>query len=131
VSLGISQEKAAAMRQEATDSPAAAEGDAEQVYGPLREPLDLMAEELTKCLRYYRSAFPNRNIERAVFVGGQANDKRLCQMLAERLNLPAQIGDPLVHVGPSGGNSLGSQPNMPLPALAVAVGLSIGAQRVA
>jgi hypothetical protein len=63
-----------------------------------------------------------------VFLGGQAYDKRLCQTLAKRLAMPAQIGDPLAGIYREPGSeydagalSEGSQPEW-----AVAVGLSLG-----
>ena len=83
---------------------------------------------MTQCLRYYESVFRHRTVERAIFVGGQAYDKRLCQSLAQRLNVPAQIGDPLVRVkrSPGAGARLNFDWRQPQPAWAVAVGLSLG-----
>ena len=68
-----------------------------------------------------------------VLAGGQAYDKRLCQSLAERLNLPAQIGDPLVRIGRVAGAGLqiGLDRREPQPQWAVAVGLSLGAAQAA
>ncbi len=89
--------------------------------------VDLLGEHLTSCLRYYESVFPNRPVERAVFLGGQAYDKRLCQALARHLTLPAQIGDPLAGIGQEEGAAESVSPNEEgLPDWAVAVGLSIG-----
>jgi Tfp pilus assembly PilM family ATPase len=67
-------------------------------------------------------------VERAIFVGGQAFDKPLCQALARRLNLPAQIGDPLVRIKRSkeATDRLNLDWRQPQPAWAVAVGLSLG-----
>ncbi len=128
--LDISAEKAHEMRLGMTNKTnAIPEVSPDQIYRLLDEPLGLLTEELTQCLRYYESAFPNRTIERAIFVGGQACDKRLCQVIAQRLNLPAQIGDPLLRFtyaeGADTGLELGD--DKPHPALAVAVGLSLGA----
>ncbi|MCK4276683.1 MAG: type IV pilus assembly protein PilM [Phycisphaerae bacterium] len=105
----------------------------DELYSMLGEELDALADELTQCLRYYESVFRNRNIERAIFVGGQARDRRLCQAIAQRLNLPAQIGDPLLRFGcvEGAGATMGLQRNEPCPALAVAVGLSLGTSRAA
>jgi len=111
-----------------TDRQNAADISQEEIYHMLAGELDVLADELTQCLRYYESVFRNRNIERAIFVGGQAYDRKLCQLVAQRLNLPAQIGDPLLRLRcPDGvGRSVGLQHNEPCPALAVAVGLSLG-----
>ncbi|MCK4602323.1 MAG: hypothetical protein KAU28_07640, partial [Phycisphaerae bacterium] len=71
--------------------------------------------------------------ERAIFVGGQALDKRLCQSIAKRLNLPAQIGDPLLRIKRIDGAGLefGLDRREPQPHWSVAVGLSLGATRAA
>lgn len=108
---------------------------------PLQEALSpavtALSDQVTSCLRYYESVFPNRPLERAVFLGGQAYDKRLCQMLARQLVLPAQIGDPLAGIpresnvpglGSQGdGSRLEASGDESLPDWAVAVGLSLSA----
>lgn len=101
----------------------------DELYHLLDKPLSMMAEELLKCLHYYESIFRNQSIERAIFVGGQAYDKRLCQLLAQRLNLPSQIGDPLMRIKriESAGLDIGLDRREPQPDWAVAVGLSLGA----
>lgn len=88
-----------------------------------------ITDEIAQCLRYCESLFTNHAIECVVFVGGQSNDRRLCQGIAERLGLPAKVGDPMAGIvrsdqaeaafGPDGGR--------PQPAWAVAIGLSLGA----
>jgi type IV pilus assembly protein PilM len=103
--------------------------DAEQLYTAMEQPTQLLTEELMHCLRYYESVFRNQGIERSIFVGGQAYDRRLCQMIARKLNLPAQIGDPLVRIARSEGTTLTSSD--PLPNWAVAVGLSLGGNQAA
>jgi len=107
--------------------------DASQVHRHLVGPVDALAGELSKCLRYYESVFRGRPVERAIFLGGQAYDKELCQALARRLNLPAQIGDPLLRVKrPVGADpDKGMDHREPQPEWAVAVGLSIGAESAA
>ena len=102
----------------------------EELYGLLAEPLAALAGELTQCLRYYESVFRNQSIERAIFLGGQARDRRLCQSIAQHLNLPAQIGDPLVRIVTAQDGSLdaGLDRREPQPRWAVAVGLSIGGE---
>ena len=107
--------------------------DRDEIYALLEPSLDALGGELNKCLRYHESVFRNRAVERAIFLGGQAYDKRLCQSLAQRLNLPAQIGDPLLRIkrvaesGPNDGLDL----RHPRPDWAVAVGLSIGSAAAA
>ena len=105
----------------------------EEIYRHLEEPLGQLAAEITQCLRYCEATFRNQPVERMVLAGGQAYDKRLCQSLAERLNLPAQIGDPLVRIGRVAGAGLqiGLDRREPQPQWAVAVGLSLGAAQAA
>jgi type IV pilus assembly protein PilM len=105
-------------------------GNAEDdLYQLLEGPMATIADELTQCLRYYESAFRNGGVERAIFVGGGAHDKRLCQSLARRLNLPAQIGDPLMRIKHVDGArpEVGIDRRNPQPTWTVAVGLSLGA----
>ncbi len=100
----------------------------DELYRLLDRTLKNIADEMTQCLRYYESVFRSQGVDRAIFVGGQAYDKRLCQAIAQRLNLPSQIGDPLVRMRRSDG--AGVDPKLdwrhPQPAWAVAVGLSLG-----
>ena len=105
----------------------------EEIYRHLEELLSQLASEITQCLRYYEATFRNQPVERMVLAGGQAYDKRLCQSLAERLNLPAQIGDPLARIGRVAGAGLqiGLDRREPQPQWAVAVGLSLGAAQAA
>jgi len=98
-----------------------------QFAGFLNDPIRTLAAELTSCLRYYESVFPNRPVDRAVFLGGQAHDKQLCQTLAQRLSMPARIGDPLANIAhrdQADGDPRSAESG---PDWAVAVGLSLGA----
>ncbi len=106
---------------------------AQEITRHMGSVLDEMTDELTQCLRYYESVFRNQGVERAIFLGGQAVDKRLCQLIAQRLNVPAQIGDPLVRIGSAaaGGPELGIDRREPQPRWAVAVGLSLGSGQAA
>jgi len=101
-----------------------------ELYALLEGELDGMADQLTPCLRYYESVFRNETIERVVFVGGGALDTSLCQGLARRLNLPAQVGDPFVQIrrrAPASGPTGSPSRQKPQPDWAVAIGLTIGA----
>lgn len=104
-----------------------------EIYRLMERPMNVLSNELNKCMRYHESIFHNRSIERAIFLGGQAYDKQLCQSLAQMLNLPAQIGDPLVRVKRVNTEGLksGLDQRAPQPDWAVAVGLCIGATKAA
>lgn len=93
-----------------------------------REPLQKLVEELDFCRRYHESAFPNLPVQRLIFVGGEAHQRALCQSVAQKLMLAAQVGDPLVRMGRTSdiGIESGIDRRVPQPAWAVALGLSIG-----
>jgi type IV pilus assembly protein PilM len=128
--VGVAVEQAHAIRQGLLNGDMQPQQE-EKLYAILAEPMDALADEITKCLRYYESIFRNRSIERAIFIGGQAGDKRLCQSLAKRLDLPAQVGDPLVRVKRPTQGHVGLDQRRPQPRWTVAIGLSIGADRAA
>jgi len=96
-------------------------------YDAIGEAIEEQVSEINKSLRYYESIFPTRPVQRAIFLGGQAMDKRLCQTIARRLNLPSQIGDPFVRVSaPDEGGEVDAFQARPM--WAVAVGLGLGAE---
>jgi Tfp pilus assembly PilM family ATPase len=78
-----------------------------------------------RCLQYYESVFRAGDVDRIVFTGGQAQDRRVCQELAKMVNLPAEIGDPLAAVGCTEAEPSNPE-HQPQPGYAVSVGLSIG-----
>ena len=126
--LGIPIEQARTVRRDLAKGDPTAEAEDELVR-LLDKSLDELTGELTQCMRYYESVFRNQTVERLIFLGGQAYDKRLCQAVAQRLNLPAQIGDPLVRVerAQGAGAAAGLNRHEPQPDWAIAVGLSLGA----
>lgn len=129
--MGVPPEQAHAIRTDLRNDPGNAAAD--EVYRQLDVPVNSLAGELMHCLRYYESVFPNKSIETAIFLGGGAYDKRLCQLVAQRLNLPAQIGDPLLRMerAEGAGLNIGLDRRDAQPAWAVAIGLSLGAASAA
>jgi type IV pilus assembly protein PilM len=101
---------------------------AEVVRNACQHPLDRLVEELDLCRRYYETTFPERPVDRALFVGGEARQRSLCQYLAGELGLPAQVGDPLARM--SRNNDIAPETGIDRresqPAWAVAIGLSLG-----
>jgi type IV pilus assembly protein PilM len=93
-----------------------------------RDPLERLITELELCRRYHEATFPNRAIDRIVFVGGESMHKMMCQQIARRLGIAAQLGDPMVRLARNAKISPESGLNLaqPQPAWAIAVGLSIG-----
>jgi hypothetical protein len=68
----------------------------------LTEQIEIITDEIAMCLRYYDSMFPGRRIDRAIFVGGEASHRGLCQSIARSVRLPAQVADPLARVARTG-----------------------------
>jgi len=126
-SMKITPQAAHGLRQDIASGNSSPQAE-EELYRLLDRTLKGIADEMTQCLRYYESIFRNQGVDRAIFVGGQAYDKRLCQAIAQHLNLPAQIGDPLVRVARTNNAGAGLRLDwrQPQPAWAVAVGLSLG-----
>jgi type IV pilus assembly protein PilM len=113
---------------QATPAPAGELTQARIVEEACREPLDRLIDELNMCRRYYEATFPNRPVDRLVFVGGEAKHRAICQYIAQGLSLAAQVGDPLVRMGRVSdiGIESGIDRRQPQPNWAVAIGLSMG-----
>lgn len=62
------------------------------------ELLDALTDELLMCRRYHQSLFSGRQIDRLIFLGGEATQIGFCQHIARVLRLPAQLGDPLARL---------------------------------
>jgi type IV pilus assembly protein PilM len=94
----------------------------------LHEPLERLVEELNLCRRYHEATFPAKPVERLVFVGGEAKQRRLCQNIAREMSLAAQVGDPMVRMGRISevGIESGIDRRQPQPGWATAIGLSLG-----
>jgi hypothetical protein len=105
-----------------------APGDRRHIDDACREPLARLVEELSLCRRYFESAFHDQPVQRLIFLGGEANQRGLCQQIAREMGIAAQIGDPLCrmskHTLP--GVETGIDRRVPQPAWTVAIGLSMG-----
>jgi type IV pilus assembly protein PilM len=101
---------------------------ARRVEQACREPLNRLVEELELCRRYHESTFPDKPVNRLVFVGGEARQRALCQHVARELGIAAQLGDPLVRMGRISdvGLESGIDRRQPQPAWTTAIGLSLG-----
>lgn len=89
--------------------------------------IEAIGQNIEHCLRYYESMFRKSGVDRMIFAGGQAKDRKLCQALAQYMNLPAQIGNPMVglKVGEKAKAFLGENQSF-RPGLTVGIGLSLG-----
>ena len=86
---------------------------------------DCLIDELQLCIRYHHSVFPDRTIEKLVFLGGEARQVETCQKLAQALRIGAQLGDPLSRMAPSDKTKAPTGVNLrePQPGWAVPIGL--------
>lgn len=90
----------------------------------LTELLDIVADELSMGLRYHRGLFPDRRIDRVIYLGGEARQTWLCQYVTRALRLSAQLGDPIARLTRSDSHRTpGVNFNEPQPGWAVACGL--------
>jgi len=95
----------------------------EQTVG---ESLLTLIGDLELCMRYYESIFPGRGVDRAIFVGGESRHVTLCQAIAQRLGVPATLGDPLARLQKDAVAKTAVDLRLPQPGWAIAVGLGIG-----
>jgi type IV pilus assembly protein PilM len=107
---------------------AAQRREADMVEQACREPLTKLIDELVLCRRYHEATFPNKLVDRLVFVGGEARHRNLCQAIAKGMDLAAQVGDPMVRMGRMSdiGPESGVDRRLPQPDWSVALGLSMG-----
>lgn len=68
----------------------------------LSEPIEIICDEISMCLRYHDALFPGKRVESVVFMGGQAKHQALCAEMAKRLHLEAQALDPMACLARSG-----------------------------
>jgi len=102
------------------------EATAEKVKTALVDSIDTLVVDLQMCVRYYESIFPSRSIDRVIFVGGESRHIALCQDIAQRLDLPAILGDPLSRLVKDDSVKVGVDTGSPQPGWAIAVGLAMG-----
>lgn len=105
-----------------------APSDRRHVEEACREPLSRLVEELSLCRRYFESAFQNQPVQRLLFIGGEANQRGLCQQIAREMSIAAQVGDPLCRMSKNvlPGVEIAIDRRVPQPAWAIAIGLSMG-----
>lgn len=110
----------------ASGVPVLDEATTAKMNAALEEPLETLITELQLCVRYYESIFPGKTIDRAIFIGGESRHVALCQSIAQRLNLPATLGDPLARLVKDSTTRATMDLRQPQPGWAIAVGLAVG-----
>jgi type IV pilus assembly protein PilM len=133
LSAGMAAAAARITEPSPTPRPAAGDDQAARAEAACRPLLAKLVEELDLCRRYHESVFPNKPVDRLIFIGGEARHRSMCQHVARVLGLAAQVGDPLVRLGRTTdvGVESGIDRRQPQPAWAVALGLSMGAAEIA
>lgn len=92
----------------------------------LSDSLEILTDEIAMCVRYHESIFPGRKPSRCVFFGGESLNRGLCQHVARRLRLPAQVADPMARVARAGNEPVsGVDFRLQQPGWAVPLGLSL------
>lgn len=92
----------------------------------LTEPLEILTDELSMCLRYHESLFPSQRAKRVVFVGGESRHRALCEQIARRLRLPAVLADPMASVARTGKEpAMGVDLSAPQPGWVAVLGASL------
>ena len=93
-----------------------------------RSVISRLADELDMCRRYHEVTFTNLPIDRLMFVGGASQDHSMLRLIADRLQLPVQLADPMVRMNRRAtiNPDCGLDRRMPQPAWASAIGLSLG-----
>lgn len=90
----------------------------------LREPLEILADEIRMGLRYHDGLFPGKRIEQAVFLGGESRQQAFSRAVAMGLGMNTKLADPLAKVARTGSEpSQGVDLKQPQPGFGVAVGL--------
>lgn len=90
----------------------------------ISELIDVLADELSMSMRYHKGLFPERSIDRVIFLGGESRQMWLCRHLTNELSLPAQLGDPMTRYAVEDGlETPGLDLGQPQPGWSVACGL--------
>lgn len=92
---------AVAATSTATAAPPAPAATSSNTCPAVDDLLETLSDEVRMTIRQYQQRWPDQPVQRVVFVGGGAKQTALCQNLARRLKIAAQLGDPLVNVKPS------------------------------
>ena len=66
-----------------------------QLHSLLRPNLEKLAEEIDRSFDFYREKEQGARLERLILLGGGSNLKGLAKSLAENLDIPVELGNPL------------------------------------
>ncbi|MFP8878245.1 MAG: hypothetical protein VCE43_01600, partial [Myxococcota bacterium] len=92
--------------------------------------LETIVDELRMAVRYDAGLFPDRAIERIIFLGSGARSDNTCRHIVQALQIPGQRGDPLARFNcPPGTPCPADWNGMPRPDWGVACGLLASGKR--
>ena len=60
--------------------------------------IEALVDDLQLCLRHHRATWPQVQVSRVIFTGGEARQSWLCRQIVQALHLPGQVGDPLARL---------------------------------
>ena len=83
-----------------------------------------LLDEISLSTGYLESLYPDRAIQRIVFVGGEARMADACELISTALGIPAQIASPTSTLDPKGASD-DTDFTVPQPGWSVAVGLCV------
>ncbi|MBS0192051.1 MAG: hypothetical protein JSR52_12980 [Planctomycetes bacterium] len=90
----------------------------------LREPLEILGDEIRMSLRYHDGLFPGRRVEHAVFLGGESRQQAFSRAVARGIGISTKLADPLARIARTGSEPcMGVDLKQPQPGFGVAVGL--------
>ncbi len=90
----------------------------------LREPLEIIADEIRMSLRYHDALFPGKRVEQAVFLGGESRQQAFSHAIARSIGISTKLADPLARVARTGSEPCqGVDMKQAQPGFGVAVGL--------
>lgn len=118
--LGLDPSQAEAYKKAYGVDPGKLEGKVLGAIGPV---LEVIVKEMEKAIQYYQAKGGGRTLSRVILTGGSAGLPEVAGLLAKRLNLEIQLGDPFVRVGKD--NLPVGVPANEASAYAVAVGLAM------
>ncbi len=91
----------------------------------LSELIDTLVDDLRLCLRHHAATWPQIDVARVIFTGGEARQDWLCRQVVQSLHLPGQVGDPLARLDCAvGASPLVDWANRGRPDWSVAAGLA-------
>ena len=62
---------------------------------PEEDTLEMIVDELKHCVRFHQHLYPNDEIGKLIFLGGESHHMNTCHQIAKSLRIKAQLGDPL------------------------------------